>query len=227
VCGPLFVRDIAREGERSHWDFMDPRVPGTASRFGLLAGLHGLDAPRRLEFLPYTSGSLTRSPNADANPFRQASGHCPGFWPAAMSAPAKPPSRGPSTPARVTSRVPKRSTWNWTPTEPRLPGRWYMPLWSGWETGTCLWPTSRRAPASKSKMPASRAASTIERRQASWGSVNSARGESSAMPSTAWDPLTSETSLAIHSSISTGSWAPGGFGASGRSASMASPTANQ
>lgn len=70
--GIQFMRDIAREGERSHWAFMDPRVPGAASRFGLLTGLHGLNAPRRLEFLPYTSGSLTRSPTADANPLQKA-----------------------------------------------------------------------------------------------------------------------------------------------------------
>ncbi len=71
--GIQFTRDIARVGERSHWAFMDPTVPGTASRFGVVAGLRGLDAPRRLEFLPYTSGSLTRSPPADANPLQNPS----------------------------------------------------------------------------------------------------------------------------------------------------------
>jgi hypothetical protein len=70
--GIQFMRDIPRIGERSHWAFMDPTVPGTASRFGMLAGLDGLDPPRRLELLPYTSGSLTRAPTADANPFQRA-----------------------------------------------------------------------------------------------------------------------------------------------------------
>jgi hypothetical protein len=69
--GIQFMRDIAREGERSHWAPMDPTVPGTASRFGVLMGLDGLRAPRRLELLPYSSGGLTHSPAAPANPFHR------------------------------------------------------------------------------------------------------------------------------------------------------------
>ncbi len=44
--GVQFLRDLAREGERSHWAPMDPNLPGTASRFGTFTGLEGIAPPR-------------------------------------------------------------------------------------------------------------------------------------------------------------------------------------
>jgi hypothetical protein len=70
--GIQFMRQISRHGENSHWAPRDPRVPGMASRFGLLTGLEGIRAPRRVELLPYTSARLERAPDEPGNPFYRA-----------------------------------------------------------------------------------------------------------------------------------------------------------
>jgi hypothetical protein len=70
--GIQFMRQIARHGESSHWAPRDPRVPGMSSRFGVLTGLEGIRAPRRVELLPYTSARLERAPDEPGNPFYRA-----------------------------------------------------------------------------------------------------------------------------------------------------------
>jgi hypothetical protein len=72
VFGIQFARDLARRGERSYWAPIPPEASGFVSRFGTLGGLRALRAPRRLEIVPYTRGSLTRAPAAAGDPFARA-----------------------------------------------------------------------------------------------------------------------------------------------------------
>jgi len=51
--GLLIARDIYRYGESVSWPAFKPSKPGTISQCGTLDGLHDLEAPRRLEALPY------------------------------------------------------------------------------------------------------------------------------------------------------------------------------
>ncbi|HEV2149575.1 MAG TPA: DUF5916 domain-containing protein [Longimicrobiaceae bacterium] len=69
--GVNFGRYLARRGERSFWSPWLPSSPGYVSSFGVLAGLGGVSAPRRLELLPYAVGRLTRAPGEDADPFHR------------------------------------------------------------------------------------------------------------------------------------------------------------
>ncbi len=69
VWGINFGRDIARTEERVSWSALLPNVPGYASRFGDLDGLHGMRSPRRLEVQPYSLARLTRAPVRDGDPF--------------------------------------------------------------------------------------------------------------------------------------------------------------
>jgi hypothetical protein len=69
--GIQFERRIARRDEVSHWAPSPPDGAGIVSRFGTLAGLRGLRAPRRLEVQPYTSARLTRAPGDAADPYHQ------------------------------------------------------------------------------------------------------------------------------------------------------------
>jgi hypothetical protein len=71
--GIQFERRIARRDEVSHWAPMPPDGAGIVSRFGTLAGLRGLRAPRRLEVQPYTAARLTRAPGDAADPYHQPS----------------------------------------------------------------------------------------------------------------------------------------------------------
>ena len=73
--GIQLERRIARRDEVSHWAPMPPEGAGVVSRFGTLAGLRGLRAPRRLEVQPYTSARLTRAPGDAADPY-----HRPSEW---------------------------------------------------------------------------------------------------------------------------------------------------
>ncbi len=80
-AGPLswglqFVREHGRTGEISFWSPFLPNTGRAVSLFGELRGDRRVDAPRRLEVLPYTLAKLTREPGVTANPFytRNATG---------------------------------------------------------------------------------------------------------------------------------------------------------
>jgi hypothetical protein len=62
-------RVIARRAETSHWSPTPPDAAGIVSHFGVLTGLAGLSAPRRIELRPYVLGSITRAPVEAGNPF--------------------------------------------------------------------------------------------------------------------------------------------------------------
>ena len=68
VWGLNVLRDVARYEERSAWSPWTPRDPGLVSRFGDLAGLDALRAPRRLEIAPYASTRLDRAPAGEGAP---------------------------------------------------------------------------------------------------------------------------------------------------------------
>ncbi|HEX6040677.1 DUF5916 domain-containing protein, partial [Longimicrobium sp.] len=70
--GVQFFRYISRRDEWSHWAPWLPTYAGVVSRFGELRGLNGLDAPRRLELMPYTSARLDRQPARPGDPFYSA-----------------------------------------------------------------------------------------------------------------------------------------------------------
>jgi hypothetical protein len=67
--GIQFMRDIARQNERSSWAPIAPDAGGYVSRFGTLAGVDGMRSPRRLEIMPYSLAKMTRAPVDAANPF--------------------------------------------------------------------------------------------------------------------------------------------------------------
>src|SRR3989454_311597 len=74
VWGIRFVRTILRKNEFAMWPFIGKTESGFVSRFGHLAGLHDIPAPKRLEVLPYSVGRGTfRQPGNPANPFDQSS----------------------------------------------------------------------------------------------------------------------------------------------------------
>lgn len=63
------MRTIARSNERSVWAPLSRQESGVVSRFGDLGGLQGLEAPRRLELIPYTVVRGSRVGGDPANPF--------------------------------------------------------------------------------------------------------------------------------------------------------------
>ena len=69
VWGLQFVREHGRSGEISFWSPIMPNAGRTVSLFGELHGDRVVDAPRRLEVLPYTLAKLTREPGSKKNPF--------------------------------------------------------------------------------------------------------------------------------------------------------------
>ena len=71
VWGIQFIRDLGRRNERSSWAPVAPDQGGYVSRFGSLAGVEGLGAPRRVELVPYTLAQVTRSPLDRNNPFAE------------------------------------------------------------------------------------------------------------------------------------------------------------
>ncbi|MCA9737471.1 MAG: carbohydrate binding family 9 domain-containing protein, partial [Gemmatimonadetes bacterium] len=74
VWGVQFRRDIVAAGEVVDWAWTPPTEPGFASRFGHLEGLLGLEAPDRLEILPYTVASGSFDARADpTSPFDDGS----------------------------------------------------------------------------------------------------------------------------------------------------------
>ena len=67
--GINFVRAIARRQEQSVWAPISRQDGGIVSRFGELTGLRNLDAPSRMEVMPYSLARLERAPGDPANPF--------------------------------------------------------------------------------------------------------------------------------------------------------------
>ncbi|MBA3656239.1 MAG: carbohydrate binding family 9 domain-containing protein [Gemmatimonadaceae bacterium] len=74
--GLQFVREHGSSGEISFWAPVLPNSGRAVSLFGELRGDHALQAPRRLEVLPYTLAKVTREPGSTLNPFysRNATG---------------------------------------------------------------------------------------------------------------------------------------------------------
>lgn len=70
--GINFLRDIARRQETAVWAPTAQSDGAIVSRFGELRGLRGLEAPNRMEILPYTVASLERAPGDPADPFYSA-----------------------------------------------------------------------------------------------------------------------------------------------------------
>jgi hypothetical protein len=66
-------RSINRRNEEANWPFFPRDQAGEVSQYGVLAGMNGVPAPRRLELLPYTAGAASVQPANPANPF-EASG---------------------------------------------------------------------------------------------------------------------------------------------------------
>ena len=70
VWGINFMRDLAREDERSTWA-PQPREAGRfVSLFGRLSGLRDLGTPRRLEVTPYLLVGTDHAPGGADSPFR-------------------------------------------------------------------------------------------------------------------------------------------------------------
>jgi hypothetical protein len=67
--GFLIDRTISRYPERVSWPLLRQSKPGFVSQFGTLDALEGLEAPRRLEAMPYvvTKNASTIKDNAFAN----------------------------------------------------------------------------------------------------------------------------------------------------------------
>ena len=67
--GINFYRKIVRRGELDLWAPITQQDAGVVSRFGELRGLKDLEAPRRLEVMPYSVARLTRAPGEADDPF--------------------------------------------------------------------------------------------------------------------------------------------------------------
>ncbi|MFQ6045226.1 MAG: DUF5916 domain-containing protein [Gemmatimonadales bacterium] len=64
------VRLINRLNEEDHWRLMPKDEPGIVSQFGELTGIAGIQPPRRVEVLPYVSGSGDFRKADPNNPFQ-------------------------------------------------------------------------------------------------------------------------------------------------------------
>lgn len=74
VWGIQLRRDNVRAGEAVDWQWSPRQDPGLVSKYGHLVGLSGIPAPKRLEFLPYTSSQATFTQGVPAgNPFDDGS----------------------------------------------------------------------------------------------------------------------------------------------------------
>ena len=73
VFGLRIRRAINRRNEDASWPFFPRDQAGEVSRYATLTGFGRLPSPRRIELLPYTSGSATLEPKVAGNPF--ATGH--------------------------------------------------------------------------------------------------------------------------------------------------------
>src|SRR5213595_1178100 len=76
VWGAHFVRWIERKQEQALFPLIGKKENGLVSRFADLVGIHGVDAPKRLELLPYTVGRGTYlEPKDRGNPFERRSSY--------------------------------------------------------------------------------------------------------------------------------------------------------
>ncbi|HEX4632727.1 MAG TPA: DUF5916 domain-containing protein, partial [Gemmatimonadales bacterium] len=76
IWGIRFVRTILRKNEFDLFPFVGKTENGFVSRFAHLGGLHNIPAPRRLELLPYSSGSGTFQPAGQpGDPFSKTSAY--------------------------------------------------------------------------------------------------------------------------------------------------------
>jgi hypothetical protein len=72
VWGINFARQVFRKNEHTRWSWVPNTEEGYSSHFGHLVGLRGIPAPRRLEALPYTVGTVDYLEGGDPrNPFTQ------------------------------------------------------------------------------------------------------------------------------------------------------------
>jgi hypothetical protein len=69
--GVNFMRQIARRSESAHWAEIPPESGRLVSLFGDLDGLDGLQAPARLEIVPYSVARLRRETVDPNDPFRE------------------------------------------------------------------------------------------------------------------------------------------------------------
>jgi hypothetical protein len=69
VWGINFGREIARLGEWSWWAPVLPSIGGFVSQAGELHDVADIEAPRRIEVVPYTLGRMTAAPDDPGNPF--------------------------------------------------------------------------------------------------------------------------------------------------------------
>jgi len=66
-------RIIARKNEEQHWKLHPKDQSGFVSQFGDLAGIEGIDPPRRVEIMPYVSSTAALQPSQPGNPFQDGS----------------------------------------------------------------------------------------------------------------------------------------------------------
>ncbi|MEZ4404107.1 MAG: DUF5916 domain-containing protein [Kofleriaceae bacterium] len=70
--GVQVMRSVGRTGETDLWAPTPRATNGFVSRFGELTGVHGLQAGRRIELLPYATGGLGHAPHDVGDPFHGA-----------------------------------------------------------------------------------------------------------------------------------------------------------
>ncbi|MBK7121447.1 MAG: carbohydrate binding family 9 domain-containing protein [Chitinophagaceae bacterium] len=65
--GLNFARFTRNENENSIWNPINPNVSGELNQWGMWTGLHNIEPPTRLSFLPYLSGGIRVSPTSRGN----------------------------------------------------------------------------------------------------------------------------------------------------------------
>ncbi|MEO5799360.1 MAG: DUF5916 domain-containing protein, partial [Gemmatimonadales bacterium] len=72
IFGFNVMRSVARKNEVQLWQIVPQDLSQFVSRFGDLAGIDGIAAPRRVEVIPYVLGKGTLDATARGNPLRSA-----------------------------------------------------------------------------------------------------------------------------------------------------------
>jgi len=65
--GLNFARFTRTENENSIWNPINPNISGELNQWGMWTGLHNIEPPTRLSFLPYLSGGIRVSPTSKGN----------------------------------------------------------------------------------------------------------------------------------------------------------------